>query len=827
MMSERKKRFIITRKFSPVRSYIIKQVPPWKEGLRKLGKAVREFSPFFIFIFLVFSIFAIAAFFIQFSPALFSVSSHPTIEKQGVLNYVVKNKDVLSVGTPSQHFRTLAFSLALNCSDDVESVSANISILHRPGPTHIFVLKYPGFQDSIYPVFVDELKKRMKKHNLGVSEITYNKIPYLPPGSVLIVPTGYIPSIFLDNSSAYFLPNLIFKKYLYIIYIGQSFVSMIPPTKGTVSVPTELRVIQTEQKTVSSDLFHLERGNYVISGIKIKSMEGSFSRANAVSVGVVSGIDSKGCFLAFPTILDNPSWAQHPEYAAEDVETLISAFFSSDEQTNSFLLSPNSTTFLFSPFVKENEVFIRVDLTAKMKDGRNESTFFFLSDYKTTPCDLFVDGGFAHLPYALTKMDELFYLSFTNCKKLGDSYFLVIKDTAGRVVEDGCYIAREDELPDEFPFRRNLRFAGNDLGTGYYILSVVDEVGRTYASMLIWIKNVSVVAEKVNVTTAKQLIFHVVDEQGNPVTLPHIVVSMDNSEIGEYTSTSEIIIDLSKTGMSMGEHEFKFSSGTWRSSVTIFKRGEKNIFTDPFTIGIMLFTILIVVLSTIFARNQKKIYRLDIPDFPPFTEIKVPIKPSQLEAIFEKMERMYRWSMLPLSLSEIRKGFSNFTYKQRPVFVSEYNLKQLLEKAEAKGIVASAYGYFALKKWEDMSGRNIEELVLYRKLRDLCIKKAIPFSELTKGLYDVVLNLKGRKLYIHLMSSKNFGQKIMNALKNTKNGMNVLLFNDASAKEELVSLLFSPSVALAMLKLALFSGDVSILTIRELSEILDELRGLA
>ena len=822
MMVGRKKKFIVSKKFSPIRSYIVKQVPPWKEGLRRLKKIVSGSLPFFTFLFLIVSIFAFFALFFQFTPSSLE-SQHPRITNNITLNYMVDNSNVLSVGTHSTHYRTLSFLITINSSNEVENVLAKVSLLNRPGPTHVFVLKYPGFQSSIYPLFVKALKKRMKKHMLGVSEITYTKIPSLPPGSVLIVPTGYIPSIFLDKSSPYFLPRLISEKYIYIIYIGQPFTSMISPRKVISSIPSEQSIISTTQKSLSSNLFHLKHGHYVVSGMTGVSGGGL---GKVVSLDVVSGIDSKGCFLVFPTILDNPSWVQHPEYAAEDVETLISSFFSSKDKTNSFKLSSNSPSFLFSPFIKKDDVFVRVDLIAKVRGGGNKRTFFFLSGYKTNPCDLFIDGGFIHLPYALTKTDELFHLSFSNCKKLGNSYFLTVRDVNGKVIEDGYYIGRATELPEVFPFRRNLKFGGNELASGFYVLSIVDEVGRTYASMLIRIKNISVIAKNTIITNPKQLTFYIVDEYGNPTTLSHVVVSMDGYKIGKYSRTNEIVVNLTGS-LSIGKHIFEFSSGTWRSSVVVVKKGEKTFFTDPLMIGMILFAVLIVFISTIFAKSQEKVYGLDIPDFPPFTEIKVPIKPSQLEKIFEKMERTYKWNMLPLSLSEIRKGFSNFTYKQRPIFVSEYNLAQLLEKAEAKGFIASAYGYYALKKWIDASNRDIEELVLYRKLRDICIQKAVPFSKLTRNLYDVALDLKGRKVYVHLMSSKNFKQKIMNALRNTKNGMNVLLFNDASGKEELTSLLFSPSVALAILKLALFSGDVNILTIKELSEILDEFRGLA
>ncbi len=809
-----KRRFAIRKKFAPVKSFIVKEVPPWKKRLKEFATQLKAFGPLFAALGALLGLFLLIAFFLQLQTGWKTAGSAKAPSTLPQIN--VKGLDVLSVGNAIDHQHTLIGWLVVNTTSPY---SLRVSLLPRRAPTEVAVLNYPGFQNTIYPKFVKALRAKMKAHNIPVVEVSYPDIAKLPPGAILIIPTSYLPEPLAQPDSPLYLPNLV-KKGLYIIYIGQPFDSLIQPDGVVVSLPQEKVPFPVRQQEITSNFFHVTRGTYVIKGNTFSNL----SAADTTTIGISSGVCDNGCVFVFPTIMDNPAWSQHPAYAADDVEKLISTIFSGAKAATIFKGKGAKPLFFFTPFTKSTTISARLNINLP----NNRSTYIFISASNHYPGELYSEKGFGFLPYGITKMDEIFYLSIPSENRLGESYFLRIINSSGEIAEDAYFLAKKTQLPARFPFRRDLSIAGNDLATGYYIFKVDDEIGRAYAAMLVWIKRISVVPRPKVIKDNKYITLYIRDEKGNPVLLSSVAVYFDGKKIGQYYNVQNVTLKLQDLGkLSVGKHKIEFASGEWRYTAVVEKQAAKSLLTDPFSLGIILLSITIVGISTLFAKQKENYLYLDIPDFPPLTKIRVPIKAQQLEEMFEKIEKMYRWECIPLTVGELRKAFTTFTYNHRPVFVSEYNLQQLLKKAEAKGIIASAYGYYALTKWLKKIGKTIEELALYRKLRDLCIRKAVPFSGLkTNELYDAVLNLKDRKIYVHLIGGAGSERKIINALNNAGKGLNVLLFNDEASKEELTSLLFSPSPLVAMLKLAQFTGDVHLLTIKEFSEILDDLRSI-
>ncbi len=817
-----RKKFFIIKKYNYVKRFIVGDLSPLKRLKYFYETKVKDYVPFFMFIAVLVGLLGGLALFVQFFPSLSAPSSitfNDTLNRVGVQ---LLSARVVSVGDVSQKLHTLVITANVTVPQHTSFVVELYPIAFTPPPA-VYVLNYPGFQANRLPKLINSLRVLMHKHQLPVEEVTMSQLYSLPDGAFVIVPTGYLPSPFVAPNSPYFLPTLLSNKDITLLFIGQDVNTMITPDHQTVIVPVNQRLFGLKREDLHSNTLSIKNAN-----VRIFRFTPNDVQYSLFSSGILSGVQiGRSRFVFFPTIVDNPIWIKDSEAFAKDVETVMLTLYTPKSVNNKPVHNTfnvhNGINLWFTPF----STLRKTSVLAVFKTNDTQKNFLFFSSGFDYPCDLYVDGSFSKLPYAFTHIDELLYFDVTpkTCEKRGESYFLQVKDAGGKLVESQYFIARADHVVGEYPFRKSLQFFNVKNVSGYYLFEVVDEIGRQYASSLVHIKHVKVIPEFTRFSSISKLRFFIRDDRGNAIVLPRVHVKMDNHDLGDFLNTDQIVIDFSKSGIAVGRHVFTFTAGDWSYKVWVVKRGEQNILTSPMGLALLGLSGLILVISVMFARKQEKKFYLDVPPFPPFSKVKVPITADKIREVFERVEKAYKWENIPLSIEEIRKGFSDFAYQHKPIFISSYNLQKLFEKAEARGIVASSYGYYALREW--LKGRSIEELVLYRKVRNLCVHKTVPFSKLypVNHTYDVHLKLEDLDVYLHLAHAASFKRQIVHALKNIGKGVNIIVFNDEGEKEELTSFLPSPTLEGVLLKIGMFMGFVKVMTLKELAQFIDDVRG--
>ncbi len=206
--------------------------------------------------------------------------------------------------------------------------------------------------------------------------------------------------------------------------------------------------------------------------------------------------------------------------------------------------------------------------------------------------------------------------------------------------------------------------------------------------------------------------------------------------------------------------------------------------------------------------------------------MKIPVKKDTVLGIFEKVNEDYRWKNTPLKLEEIKKGFKKIIYQSKPVFISDYNLEYILDKLRGKGEIKSALDYYGLGRWEQESGRSMTYLAIQRKIRDICINEAIPFSKPGESPdYDIRLKVLGQDVFSYLIDSPAVrAQKLALAMRQMQKGVVVLLFQNADDKKDFEDTVSSASESSGLIKMEIMAGSINLSTLSEFEKMLKEMK---
>jgi hypothetical protein len=271
------------------------------------------------------------------------------------------------------------------------------------------------------------------------------------------------------------------------------------------------------------------------------------------------------------------------------------------------------------------------------------------------------------------------------------------------------------------------------------------------------------------------------------------------------------------------DHIFTLEVGEYETSVTMRKAGGSSIFTDPLILGAIGIAVLALGAGFIFARKGVSMYGLDIPDFPPQSTTKIPMGKEKLIGILEKVNKKYRWSNTPLKLGEVKIGFKDMLHEGKPIFISDYNLEYILSRLMGMGLLKRELGYYGVSSWEGATGHNIRYLASFRRLRDICINNAVPFTQMGKGKdYDSKITVLGQDIFVHLYDLPD--RAIPNSLASLQRGMNIIVFEEEAEKSEFYEYLSGGSQGATALKLEIQAGSILMKTWDEFSEMIKEMK---
>ncbi len=750
---------------------------------------------------------------------------------QPELNIAITESGIASIGGFADNKRIAYYKLNYSAFD-ADSLVISTATYTTHIPNQIFLLTSKMEDASIYPQFKLLLKKQLASKNLVMNEISLEQINTLPSGALLIIPSGRIPEKMVQPGGANLL-NLL-QRGVNIIYIGQGFedysiaengiLTTIPPNSSI------KKVFSFKETSMSSD------GNLSINPSLYRVFQSDLE--SNLLYGIISSCTvSNGTILFVPQTLDsgwNKNGIKNAILAAQDIEKIISEMkwmLPESEIVINTTLKKNTSAysfFLSTPFTESKKNII-IRITAANAKNKTEKLIMVYPRAN-------VKGGLFYLTNILkidlgTIANEniKFRIKFNETNISKRNLFFSITDVYGKEMQPNYSISSgpgdDGELQgNQFSVRLNL-------DKGIYLASIVDNVGNNYAQSILDISDVIFKEVSANYEQGRFNFSAYANNQIVPIKKLSIIV--DGKYKFAYSDAFVFEVDLRNyTGgvFSAGNHTFEFEFNNIKKQIILTKVvPPPQFYENPFyLIGGALILIIVLVAPSLAALMQKTEYSLDIPDFPPLTSMKIPIKRDSVLNIFEKVNEDYRWKNTPLTLDEIKKGFRKIIYQNKPIFISDYNLEYILEELQNKGYTKSALEYYGLVKWEADSGKNIIQLAIHRKIRDICINDAIPFSKLGESPdYDINLKVLGQDIFVYIMDSpKKREEKLVLALKMMQKGIAVLLFENWEAKKNFEDTINSASETSGLIKLEIMAGSLTPLTINELKKMLKEMKGI-
>ncbi|MBD3397672.1 hypothetical protein GF412_00870 [Candidatus Micrarchaeota archaeon] len=726
------------------------------------------------------------------------------------LSAEVKAYDLLTASredAPREPYHT-AFVMLEMKGEPAGEVPITLEAYNSVVPSSVYVLRSNRYQAETYPEFINSLESSLSNWGIPVNEVGMGGLASLPSQSLVIVPSGYIPEELLNGQDTRITELL--ERGVTVLYIGQPFFRMYT-TEGAVvsSNPAALdplAITFDESAPPSSEgEFRMKSALYAISGASL--VRGSVS---AYRYG-------DGYLVALPQTLDG-GWEDGQD-AASDVYDLV---------VNTPWLAPIGDASR-TVEIGSNESLVQLFTTTFEGDSKylkiygfdNESQLGFstvIYAKKSTKGEIYTQGH-EITPAGLgsTQMDIMAELN----EEGGEERLFF------SVTELLAELDREPIATAKVPLNSRPTFPYTFvLPSGDYILNIIDSDGRAYARSYMRVGTLEIVQGRHSTLNDVYRFSFYLD--GSPVQVTgQVYVDGNKAAMQEFSNVQSLEVDAAElTGGPLAaneEHTFTFELGEFEFTETTTKFASRSIFEDPLILGGIGIAVVALGIGILFARKGVTMYGLDIPDFPPQSTTKIPMKKEKLLEIFKKVNERYKWKNTPLTLSEIKGGFRNMLFEGKPLFISDYNLEYLLLRLAGMDLVKKELDYYGLTSWEEEAGNTIRYLASFRKLRDICINNAVPFTPPDSSEdYDSKITILGQDIYVHLYD--NAGRVIPNALSSLKNGLNIILFEEQAEKSEFYEYLSSGYKGGTMLKLEVQSGSVLLKTWDEFAEMIKEMK---
>lgn len=760
----------------------------------------------------------------------------PILEKIKIENTIYEG-DVLTAG--DRYDNSYVSSVFMKyTADNLNSYEAEIKTYDKRVPSEVFVLRSERNSASNYAGFMRTLRSIFAEKNIVINEITIEELEKMPSGAVIIVPSGYIPKELLGSGTT-LTPGALADKGAVVVYIGRPFTKMLDG-ESVVNTPASLLQnlpfsFDERISLAPSDDISLYDPLYAVNSIGLWSSNLEYGAVSILTRG-------DGAFIFVPQTLDG-GWRENPlepekpayKYAAEDVAKLIldvswaeadSAgeylFFSSEDPIE----RETGNIYLFSNPFKGTEKSVIIDFTGyRGVNGENitveDRKVIHVS--KDALGNIFIPEGYAVVSSSISGREVRIYGVLAEAQPAQPNMFLVVYDSSGSEVyrmSRGRVDTQGEETID----------VPVNLPKGEYTMSLIDDSAYVYASSYLVVSSVEIKFT----SELRSIYYFTLTMDGEPIPLTYIKVTIDGGDYGSYEFydvEGKLQIDVAeKTGggsLPPGDHTFSFEIGGLTEDVIVPVSAQiPPIFENPVFIGSIVLSIIIAVVGIFFSRKEQIYFSVDVPDFPPVARQKIPISSDVVMSIFEKVNSNYKWRFTPLRLSEVKTGFKDIYYKGKPIYITDYNAEYILDKLKSKGKLKSDLGYYAPAYWEGNSKKNISYLALMRKLRDICINNAIPFTALGDSKEaDSEVDVMGQNMFIHFYDrSPDLSSLFERSLSTVSKGITIILFRDEFDKSKFRTLIDSPTVAQLLLKFEVQSSSILLLTTGELEQMIKELK---
>ncbi len=672
----------------------------------------------------------------------------------------------------------------------------------------IYVLNtttYCVFCYNIY-AFTYSLNKFLSDHGYrNASLINPNMLNLTPNNSIIIIGSGLMPSYMFNYL------NSLFKKGDTIIYIGRALNYTVGPNGVIYVTPSYLldQLPQIQYYPINSASIQINSSYY------FRNMTFAFGNRSSgpIYVNQFTYFNiSNGKIIAFsnyPTF----SWP-NVTLMAHDIGNLIVnrylyiqnyGFYS---QNLSLSKGLSSLLFSFSKIHYSPENVSNVFVVLYFNYGNSLNKNEYITSFHATMPNL----GYISIPaeVPLSSLEPI-YVSIFNKSNAVNTFSLEIINSTDKPYKYfylgffNVSLSIVDYIPFNFP-------------PGFYIAEVKNFSNKTITVGSFYIAPVSIYPISMNFSNKTFEFF--VSSAGQTVSNVSYSISINKEYTQNGTVRNGIIYYSLPTSafIPTGNQTFQITifNFTFNYSSTFSPKG---FIIPPLYIEFFIALIVIVFLNVMLRNPPVDQYFIDVPSFPKTNASIVHIKKEDFMSVFSKVNNLFKWKYMPLTISEIKNGLSTFMrYNNLPLATTTKNLEENLDLLVSMGLVKKVEDYYIPTQWISESGHDAEYLVIFRKLRDYFVSHSLLFTELDKSdIADIEVVKNNTKFYIIIYSSES---KKLKPIPIGNEKVFIVTLKQEVADELMREIHRSNDPNMSIIRLGIYQNIITIIPVNEISNYL-------
>ncbi|MGA3020782.1 MAG: hypothetical protein ABSD68_02435 [Candidatus Micrarchaeales archaeon] len=647
----------------------------------------------------------------------------------------------------------IVYSLLSYNLTNATNASISLNVYAKNPFQRIYLVNVSSFCLSCFDenILRGALQSYLSQYDLLRNGSSFNYIPLadvaaIPPGSIVIIPSGMLPASMLnkDNSSIF---NLLGEGDT-VVYVGLNFNKSIGPG-GLIFVNSPAVMSNLYQNGLDT----IPISNFIGTPTSGPRANLSFNKPTFAFTGGriyenVSYINSgNGTMIAFSNYAKS-SWVSAIGMA-NDIAKAINARFWIQTLGNfqgNLTLSPKPSGdigIFANTSIKAsiNNTYSLITISAKNKKGSSVLELSWKNFFKTK--------GLLGIPSPLGESYNIPILIQVNNSNSSINFHLDIYN------RNMSYVGA---IPIGFVSSAFgiVKYFAFTFPSGYYVISLRDFNENDYASSFFYLANTTI--------TPTLLDFHngtfafSVYSNGFAVTNTTSTVMINGAYETQERINSGVLIYTLPQGTIIGYGNENFHFRMFNMNYTVEEMYEPHYINIPsIYIEFAVAIIVVVLLNLVLKPPNRDDYYIDVPEFPPSVKEKIKVHTSAVLGVFDKVNYYYHWKYMPLTVDEIKIGIgNNIRVNNLPISITMQNTNLLLFTLLEEGDVENSLTYYAPKTWVESSGHDIEYLTIFRKLRDYCVQHAMLFTDLNaSSSADMIItkNTKQTSIFIYTATS--------------------------------------------------------------------------